>query len=218
MQLETALSALQSQQAIIGIDQSYTDTGLTVLTQGGFSLVTSVTFKECGSSKYRKCDLLRSKIIRAVELCHSNGYTDVTINYEQIRYNNPVNSKKKTTFGNTHGSSIMEGFIWDAAARCETTLYSVPTISYRSAVVGNTKGVENDLGIDPSKYPTYTFLLSTGQIRPFLDTPRPSKRKGIVLYKGERMWYNDNKGDSACIALYGTLPAQRRKGANKIEL
>lgn len=201
---------------IIGVDQSFTETGISIVSKSSILKVTSLPFTKSQPIP-EKADMLKIQLSRAIDKCIEKNYNDIRVYYEQIRI-----AGKTTPFSYIHNAGILEGYIWNAVQQDKykniVRLFSVPTQSWKCKVVGSNKSEQNDLKIEPSKYQTFKFLESNKMLKYAMQNASNHQTKGVLCKNGKRYKYNDNKGDSLCIALYGRLPDKDRQGEREIEL
>lgn len=186
-------------EAIIGIDQSYTDTGIAIAVRGEILAAISLPFANTDHDTKRR-NLLRKRILDAITLCHKHDYYPV-VYYEQVRIN-----KNQSTFKFVKRSGAMESVIIDLCYDCNITCRSVSTNSWKAKVLGTRDKIKNNKGIAPEKYVAYRHTHKLGLDKYTLE-PCSNRTKRYVkkLDDGTKIKYNDNIGDAICIALYGCL-------------
>jgi hypothetical protein len=175
----------------IGVDQSYTRTGISIAVDGKLRKVYSIKFNGC-SNKTEKRMCLRQELLRLLEKYKEHTERMVVI-CERIR-----------TF--TGGSSLRPDYLKSTGALIATIVdtaycynvkvFSVDTRAWKSKIVGTTKGEgESKLA---NKIPTLKYVKCLG-----FDCCIGTDRKGNAVY-------DDDAADSACIALYAFLPKKHR--------
>lgn len=204
---------------VIGIDQSYTRTGITILEDKKLIKMYSVNFDGC-KNNYDKRKALRSVLESILEkLLRKYKPIEIKCIIERIR-----------TFSGGHMSSqylITTGglivTILDVFLRYDIKVYSVDTKSWKNAVVGTSKPKDNKYGINPNKYPTILYLKQKGLLKHIAEEYKGRGKKGIIGVKmdvvegGKKVKkkvpckINDDLADSYCIALYGYLPKTKQK-------
>lgn len=205
---------------VIGIDQSYTRTGITILEDKKLIKMYSVNFDGC-KNNYDKRKALRSVLESILEkLLRKYKPIEIKCIIERIR-----------TFSGGHMSSqylITTGglivTILDVFLRYDIKVYSVDTKSWKNQIVGNSKPKENKYGINPNKYPTILYLRDRGLLKHIAEEYKGRGKKGIIGIKmdvvgegGKKVRkkvpckINDDLADSYCIALYGYLPETKQK-------
>lgn len=204
---------------VIGIDESYTRTGITVLEDKRLLKMYSVNFDGC-KNNYDKRKALRSVLESILnKLLRKYKPIEIKCIIERIR-----------TFSGGHMSSqylITTGglivTILDVFLEHDIKVYSVDTKAWKNAVIGTSKPKENKYGINPNKYPTILYLKQKGLLKHIAEEYKGRGKKGIINVKmdvieGNRKVkkkvpckINDDLADSYCIALYGFLPKGKQK-------
>lgn len=181
-------------KVVIGIDQSYTSTGISVVADGELKLVRSTRFKGCRNKIEKRKEL--GNILSSLLSNIAPKAILVTIHVERIRTFSQGQNKKQG-FGlhpnYLKATGALIGTITDIAHDYGVKVYSVDTRSWKSRIVGSSKG---------GKQPTVDFIQAKG-FNLFVRTNK----------KGEAV-YDDDAADSACIALYGFL----KEGDQKLKL
>lgn len=187
---------------VIGVDQSYTATGISVIADGKPLLVNSLDFKGCKSpSEKREC--VRNVIDKLCKKATQQAKY-VVIYVERIRTVNVganAGGRQRRGFGAgtmnisfIKKSAALLAVITDAAYNYGIDVYSVDTRSWKSKVVGNSKARKTKNGRD-TKSETVEFV---------------QKKYGIDLFKRFKRGtneaiYDDDAADSCCIGLYGFI-------------
>ena len=166
-------------QIIIGVDQSYTRTGISIAADGKLLKVSSIAFRG-HRSKSDKRKALSGMIRRILSLNASKAHS-VRLICERIRtfsYAGKGRDGKGKSFLNINYikcTGALIATLVDVSAEFGIEVYSVDTRSWKSKIVGTSKG---------GKEPTLKYVKSIG-----FDCGK-----------------NDDAADSACIALYGFHP------------
>lgn len=198
---------------VVGIDQSYTETGITVMQDSEVKLFHGVRNPDkLPRHVYR--DILKQDMHKICQMVRRKN-DDTMFICERVRL-------KSGGFISLDSISTMielTALIKDVTASYGYELYTVDTRSWKSAIVGTTAGAENDMGIHPKKYRTIMYVQAL-----FLNKPKLynklmrevhwTTRNGVALTdlenKKKYVW-DDNICDSYCIAKYGFLPDDKRK-------
>lgn len=196
---------------VIGIDESYTRTGITVLEDKKLLKMCSIDFKRCKNNYDKRKDL--REVLESIlnELLRKYKPIEIKCIIERIR-----------TFSGGHMSSqylITTGglivTILDVFLGYDIKVYSVNTKVWKSAVVGTSKPKENKYGINPNKYPTILYLKQKGLLKYIVEEYKGRGKKGVINVKigGEKVpcKINDDLADSYCIAMYGFIPKTKQK-------
>lgn len=187
---------------IIGIDESYKRTGISIVGNDKIILINSIDF-----SKYKNNSEKRKRLRKSLNNLFEkakNLSDNIIVIIERIR----LMSDGFLNIDYIKSIGALNSVIIDCCYDFDFPVYSVDTRSWKSKIVGTTKPKNNNLFVDPKKYPTIKFLIEDGygeKIKYYLpDNTR--KKKFLIDKQGRKYLYNDDAADSACIALYGTLP------------
>lgn len=179
------------ERIIIGVDQSYTRTGISIAADGELLKVSSEAFKGCKNKTEKRLRLISilEKLIPQAATKASN----VCIICERIR----LVSRGAISIDYIKATGALTASIVDTAYKHGIKAYSVDTRSWKAQVVGTSKSDKGDKG---AKQPTIRYICKLGFSESIISRNR---------YDVEQ--YDDDAADSACIALYGFVPKSRRK-------
>lgn len=185
---------------VIGIDQSYTRTGISIGVDGKLKKVTSIDFKGL-KTQSEKRNHIRNVLYRLIKKMKSKA-SELTILCERI-------STFRKSFGSKFGGNqqglnpnylkmtgALIAVIVDTAQEFGVNVYSVDTRSWKSKIVGSSKSKVKD-GKRDAKGDTVKFVQNLG-FDLFIREISKGKNKGKPVY-------DDDAADSACICLYGFL-------------
>ena len=198
-------------KVVIGIDQSYADTGITVLIDKKIEFMLSIKRKNMNNSEYR----FHLKQVLQDIMCSVRVNTqDYAVIIERVS-----TRQQKGGFSASYIKPIyaLIATIIDIFDRYDISVYSVDTRSWKAQIVGTTKKKENDWGISPEKYPTIEYMRHRGLLRYIVEEYEGKGKRGVITLKNERtgekkrVKINDNLADSYCIALYCFLPKKKQK-------
>lgn len=185
---------------IIGIDQSYTRTGITIAGDGHILKVGYISFDDCElkCDKREKVKRILSNVIKA----NVGKATQMIVIVERIRQfrGNVVSMDYIKSTG------ALIGTIIDTAHSYGIKTYSADTRSWKSQVIGTSKPLANSYNIDPNKWPTIKYMLNRKDIKKeWLCTivSNRCKKYSFMGDDGKKYMYNDDAADSAGLALYG---------------
>lgn len=198
---------------VIGIDESYTRTGVTVLENRNIFCMASVDYKNSKNNSEKRVELknvLNSLVHSITKSCNVET-KDITVIIERIR-----------TFSGGHLSTqylittgALVATIVDTFYKYKIPVYSVDTKAWKNAIVGDSKTMENKYGINPNKYRTILYLRSKGLLKHIAEPYTGRGRQGVINIKinGKKTpcKINDDLADSYCIAMYGFLPEHKQK-------
>lgn len=190
----------QMDKIVVGIDQSYKDTGITVAINGEVKLVTECFTHNLDNNSLKRKELKKTltKVFDLVKRKASDG-CEVVVVIERIR----LQSQGFVNIDYIKSIGALNALIVDLAKEYGFPVFSADTRAWKSAVIGNSKGQNNKYGFDPKKWPTILWCISKGYKDYIIDYEVGKKKKAIIEKDGERYTYNDNKADSIGICLYG---------------
>ena len=190
---------MKYKKLVIGIDQSYTRTGISIAADGKLLKVGYIPFEpsECHSEKRKK---VKDKLIQIIKLNQSKA-SQMVIIVERIRQFSGGN----LSMDYIKSTGALIGCIVDTASEFGIPVYSADTRSWKSQVIGTSVPKANKYNVDPQKWPTIEFLLKQPEVSESDILIKVGKRSKKYAKKiGEDKYcYNDDAADSACIALYG---------------
>lgn len=182
---------------VIGIDQSYKDTGIAIACNGKIKVVGHFPLNRLENNTERRkevSDALITYIQFAIEKTEN-----VEIIVERIR----LVSAGVLSMDYIKSMGALIATIVDTASLFYVPVYSVDTRAWKTAVIGTAKEKQNKYGFDPKKWPTILWCIKNGYKDKIIDYSVGKRKKGILEKDGVRYTYNDNKADSIGIALYG---------------
>lgn len=195
------------ERAVIGIDQSYKNTGISVAVDGDLCRISNVelsSYRNNSERRQRLAEALRKTIANT---CNYYKPKELVIIIERIR----LQSQGFINIDYIKSIGALNAVIVDVAHEFPNiTVYSVDTRSWKSQVVGTSKPQENKFGISEEKWPTIKYVRNLG-FEDSLLKPAGKKKKGVIKKNGIAYKVDDDAADSACIALYGFLPPEKQK-------
>lgn len=190
---------MKYKKLVIGIDQSYTRTGISIAGDGQLLKVGYIPFEhsECHSEKRKK---VKHKLTQIIKLNQSKA-SQMVIIVERIRQFSGGN----LSMDYIKSTGALIGCIVDTASEFGIPVYSADTRSWKSQVVGTSVPKANKFNVDPKKWPTIEFLLTLPEVSESDLLVKVGKRckKFAKKIGDDKFCYNDDAADSACIALYG---------------
>lgn len=202
-------------KATIGIDQSYTDTGIAIAVNGKIEVARSIPLHELDNDSEKR-NQLEIVIDRAIALCTRKELIP------QIYIEQPRINKGQTTFDYIKRAGAMEAKIVDICYMLDYRCYAIASNAWKSAIVGDRDKEDNSCGVPPQKWHTAQYTLSQGYDRFVLQGASTRTHNFIRhatiddvkvrsnIQPAQKLKYNDNIGDAICIALYGELPAEQQ--------
>ena len=209
MECDNKVCKKEKHKIVIGIDQSYKNTGISICKDGILTNIRSIPLKHLEDNSERRNRLAKVlyNIFSLVSLRASEGLIDVYVIIERIR----LQSQGFINIDYIKGIGALNAVIVDQAKQFNILVYSVDTRAWKSAIVGTSKPQRNKYGIDPEKWPTIQYVKSLGFEDKILVPVSNRKKNGVFEIDGIKYTYNDDAADSACIALYGFLPQNKQK-------
>ena len=188
---------------VIGIDQSYQNTGITVAINGIVKMSRDIELHSLKDNSTRRLVLRRelNEIINKLNYeiapyCNAS----ITVLIERIR----LQSQGFVNIDYIKSIGALNALIVDVAHSYKLQCFSVDTRAWKSTIIGTSKTQSNPYGIDPHKWPTILWCIKHGY-KKYIKYPieNNKKKKGVIEKNGERYSYNDNIADSIGICLYG---------------
>ena len=187
---------------IVGIDQSYKNTGISIIADGEIKKVTSkdLTCYESNTERRRALrktldGLLRSVVPKAKEI--------ICI-IERIR----LRSQGFLNIDYIKSIGALNSIIVDKCHEYCVPVYSVDTRCWKAQVIGTSKPMPNKFGVPEEKWPTVRWLLKQGWEESILIPIEGRKTKGTFIRQGKKYMYNNDAADSAGIAMFGFIGDQ----------
>ena len=195
-------------KVVIGIDQSYTRTGITILKDKEVVEMFSLEYEHCKNNSEKRTALENT----LHEMVLDHNITSPLVITERIRLRSQgFLSEAYIKATGALIATIIDFFHYYN----EIPVYSVDTRSWKSQIVGNSKPLNNPYGINPEKYRTILYLKQKGLLRYIVEEYKGKGEKGVISVKidGQRVpcKINDDLADSYCIAMYGFLPKGKQK-------
>lgn len=180
----------------IGIDQSYKYTGLTISADKEIKKITGINLEKFKTKSEKRKEL---KIFLENIINKCNGKADkiiCVIERIRLRSNGFLNIDYIKSIG------ALNSVIVDVLSASGIDVYSVDTRAWKSQIIGTSKPLNNNFGVDPKKYPTVNWLIKKGFKKSILEKVKGRKEKGTFVKNGIKYRYNDDKADSAAISLF----------------
>lgn len=202
---------------VIGIDQSYTRTGITILKDKEVVEMFSLGYEYCKNNSEKRTALENA----LHEMVLDHNIVNPLVITERIRLRSQgFLSEAYIKATGALIATIIDFFHYYN----EIPVYSVDTRSWKSQIVGSSKPLNNPYGINPEKYRTICYLRDRGLLKHIVKEYKGKGKKGIIDVKMEVVEggkkkvrkkvpceINDDLADSYCIALYGYLPKTKQK-------
>lgn len=184
-------------KVVIGIDQSYNNTGISIAADGKLVKVRSIPMEKMktNSDKRRALANTLDGLLKAVY----PKAKDVVCIIERIR----LRSQGFLNIDYIKSIGALNSVIVDACNEHCVPVYSVDTRCWKSQVIGTSKGAPNKFGVPDEKWPTVRWLIKQGWEDNILIPIEGRKTKGTFIRNGQKYMYNNDAADSAGIAMFG---------------
>ncbi len=182
---------------VIGVDQSYTRTGISISADGKLKASKSLDFKGL-KTKTEKRNLIRREI-ESILSKNIGKAKEIIIIVERMRSFSSNNQSYSGNVKYIKATSSLISSIVDVAFDFGIKVYSVDTSAWKRQVVGTTEQMENSYGVNPKKWPTILFV---------------EEQLGECVHYTNKLGnikYDDDRADSICISLYGFVKGKFRK-------
>lgn len=189
-------------KVIIGIDQSYNNTGISIAADGKLVKVKSLKLDayKSNSDKRRALANTLHGLLRAV--CPKAK--EVICIIERIR----LSSKGFLNMDYIKSIGALNSIIVDVCYEHCIQVYSVDTRCWKAQVIGTSKPMTNKYGVPEEKWPTVKWLIKQGWEDSILIPIEGRKTKGTFTRDGQKYMYNNDAADSAGIAMFGFIGDQ----------
>lgn len=207
---------MEKHDYVIGIDQSYTRTGITILKDKEVVEMLSLNYEHCRNNSEKRTALKNT----LHEMVLDHNIVNPLVITERIRLRSQgFLSEAYIKSTGALIATIIDFFYYYN----EIHVYSVDTRSWKSQIIGNSKPLNNPYGINPEKYRTILYLRDKGLLKHIVKEYKGRGKKGIIDVKmevregGKKVKkkvpckINDDLADSYCIAMYGYLPKGKQK-------
>lgn len=185
----------------IGIDQSYKNTGISIIADGGIKDIKSIRLEKLSCNAERR-ETLRNALGRLLCTLESKGLSDRTVCLvERTRVHG--GEKSYINVDTIKSMASLTALTVDMMYPYSIPVYSVDTRSWKAQVVGTSKPMPNKFGVPPEKWPTVKWVISNGfEQKILIDVTNSRKTKGTFLRNGIKYQYNDDAADSAGIGMF----------------
>lgn len=184
-------------RVVIGIDQSYQNTGISVAADGKLKHVKAIDLSKLKSKREKRIAVKKEleKVISKVK----PKAGEVVCVVERIRLH--THTGMSVDYIKAIGALIAT--ISDVCANHSIETYSVDTRCWKSQIVGTSKPQANSFGVPPEKWPTIQWCIAQGFEDAITHEITGRKVKGTFVRDGKRYMYDNDAADSAAIAMFG---------------
>lgn len=197
-----AASPKKYKKVVVGIDQSYVNTGISIVADGQLKKVRSLSLEghKTNSDKRRALaetlDGLLSSVAQKAE--------KLVCIIERIR----LTSQGFLNIDYIKSIGALNSIIVDKCHEHGVEVYSVDTRCWKAQVIGTSKGMSNKFGVPEEKWPTVRWVIRKGFEDSILIPVEGRKTKGTFVRDGQKFMYNNDAADSAGIAMFGFVGEQ----------
>lgn len=186
-------------KVVIGIDQSYKNTGVSIVCDGVLKQVKSIKLTDYESNSERR-RALSKKLDGLLKLIVQKSESSVCI-IERIR----LRSQGFINIDYIKGIGALNATIVDVCSKYGIEVYSVDTRCWKAQVVGTSKPKNNKYGVPPEKWPTVQWCIKQGFENSILIPVSGRREKGTFIRNGQKYEYNNDAADSSAIAMFGIV-------------
>lgn len=194
---------------VVGLDQSYKDTGISISMNGRLKTATHCfTDNLPNNTEKRKAlkKMLDKTFSKAIAMkAKHNAKLICCIERIRLKSQGFINIDYIKSIG------ALNALIVDTAMEYGIQVYSADTRSWKSNVVGTSRGKPNPYGLDEKKFPTIEWCIYKGYDKYIRKYDVGKIKKGIIYEDGIPFTYNDNICDSICISLYPFISGHKLK-------
>lgn len=204
---------------VIGIDQSYKNTGISISAEtyeGKVKLLkVSSIFLEKYNSNSDKRSILQCRLKRILDSITSKAEEIICI-IERIR----LRSQGFLNIDYIKSIGALNALIVDTMSLYDIPVYSVDTRCWKAQIVGTSKpgNPNNSYAMEPEKYPTFEWLKMNYPhllMSVFIDMTGTRKKKNVFEENGKLWKINDDACDSAAISLFGFYGQKDKLGLER---
>ena len=191
-------------KVVIGIDQSYNNTGISIAADGKLVKVRSIQLDKLKTNSERRRALANTLdgLLKAV--CPKTKEVICIIERIRLRSQGFLNIDYIKSIG------ALNSIIVDKCSEYNVPVYSVDTRCWKAQVIGTSKPAPNNYGVPEEKWPAVKWLIDKGWEDSILIKIEGRKSKGTFFRKGQKYMYNNDAADSAGIAMFGFVGDQEK--------
>ena len=202
-------------KAVIGIDQSYKRTGISICINGNISYINSISPDPSSVPSEKRLYIVNNiyqLIYDVIKREHLDPQNTIVV-FEKIRQF----SKGFISINYIVETGALISCIADLFRSKGYECYCVDTRAWKSNVIGTSKPEDNKYGIQPSKWPTIKYVKNQLKDNTVILIEENKKKKGTIKIKGKYYSINDDACDAACIAQFYFKTKNPMKLLKKVE-
>lgn len=183
---------------VIGVDQSYSNTGISISADGVLKVVKSLDLSKYSSNSEKRMAL--KKKLRAITNLQMKKANNIICVIERIR----LQSKGFLNIDYIKSIGALNAVIVDVMNEFGVKVYSVDTRCWKSQVVGTSKPEENIYGVKFEKWPTVKWCILKGfEDSILINVTGSRKTRGTYTDTyGNKYMYDNDAADSAAISMF----------------
>lgn len=182
---------------VIGIDQSYNNTGISVSADGKLLKVSHIELSGLQSNSLKRF-YLKQKLGKILFNVIPKAKKVLCV-IERIR----LRSQGFLNIDYIKSIGALNAVIVDTMAKYGVDVYSVDTRCWKSQVVGTSKEQENKYGVPPKKWPTVHWCNMQGFKKSILREVKGRREKGTFIGSdGTKFEFDNDAADSAAISMF----------------
>lgn len=194
-----ACEGIMFNELVIGIDQSYNNTGISISADGVLKKVGSINLSRYKTNSEKR-SILSNRLRNIVEKNIKKANNIICV-IERIR----LRSQGFLNINYIKSIGALNAVIVDVMNSFGIKVYSVDTRCWKAQVIGTSKPKDNDYGVPPEKYPTIEWLINKGfesSILVKLDNNTRKFKGTFTDSLGNKFSYNNDAADSAAISMF----------------
>lgn len=181
---------------VIGLDQSYKNTGITIIADAEIKIIKAINLMEYKSNYERRRALRKtlSGLLRSVIPKAEN----IVCIIERIR----LQSQGFINIDYIKSIGALNSVIVDTMQEEGIEVYSVDTRCWKAQVIGTSKPEKNRYGVPEEKWPTVKWVIAKGFKDSILKEITGKKKKGTFVRNNTRYMFDNDAADSCGIAMF----------------
>lgn len=182
---------------VIGIDQSYNNTGISIIGDTKILKIKSINLQKYNSNSDKRSiihNTLNKIINKVLPKCDK-----LIVIIERIR----LRSQGFINIDYIKSIGALNCTIIDVFHKYNIPVYSVDTRCWKSQVIGTSKPKKNKYNIPEEKWPTIEWLINKGYEEDLLiEITNKRKNKNCFIRNNKKYTYNNDAADSCGIAMF----------------
>lgn len=184
-------------QVVIGVDQSYKRTGISIAADGKLLHVCSVDLSNSDDKTWKRQEV-QKHVDKACMLANARSNEKPVLVLERIR----MFSQQFVSIPYIKQMGALNAYVIDKAWSVGIETYSIDTRAWKAGVLGTSKHADNDFGVPSEKWPCVNWVIRSGFEKSIKLPVSGRRQKGTFTDKNGKKWEYDNDAcDSAGIAM-----------------